>query len=467
MGKLADGTVISVSSHLDASYHWPFYKALYGNKGSLAGVVGFDDSQADSDLLGSDLLWLRPVTTGKYYATGWSTGLQLDLLGAKYVKTAGVSILPNLGAADPVAGNATLTFSDGKLPPTPLTKTLNVAVNDAVTNAPTTDKSFTLKLHPRQSPGQPPAHRHLPAHRQHQAGLQRCRLPEGRQCRRLRLLPEHGPGYRRRFRRIRRLHPPGEIARIRKQLIGERMKISRPLAISMLCNVGLIATLAGLAGRSPHALRVKAIAEGERTGPAVAQAASIPFRWSQIESEDYQQYAANLRAVGCPEHTIETIVGSELVDVFARERAELRQHELSSSNPSPSPTTTGQKLQELESEQKRFLGGVLPGLSTPSTERLNDLVQRTEQAMSTLREPAINGLGMIATNSDSAASNVVQNTETDHTSHTGNPDSGSIQPANLPVKRRARRDLFTPNSNVSGPCGVGVASTTSRFPISD
>src|SRR5437899_3128213 len=32
-----------------------------------------------------------------------------------------------------------------------------------------------------------------------------------------------------------------------------------------------------------------------------------PFDWRQVESEDYRQYVANLRALGCPEQTVRDI----------------------------------------------------------------------------------------------------------------------------------------------------------------
>lgn len=45
------------------------------------------------------------------------------------------------------------------------------------------------------------------------------------------------------------------------------------------------------------------------------------FVWSQIESEDYPTYIANLRAIGCPEPTIRDIIVAEVTQHFARRRA--------------------------------------------------------------------------------------------------------------------------------------------------
>ena len=146
VGKLADGTPFATSAKLAADYSWPFYVALFGGQGSLAGSATFDDAQADSDLSGSNFLWFRPAKlSSKYYPGGWPAGLQIDLLGAKYSKPVGASILPGLGPTDPVNGNATLVLNDGKLTG-PLSKNANIDPANVVTNAPASDKSFKLKL---------------------------------------------------------------------------------------------------------------------------------------------------------------------------------------------------------------------------------------------------------------------------------------------------------------------------------
>ncbi len=41
------------------------------------------------------------------------------------------------------------------------------------------------------------------------------------------------------------------------------------------------------------------------------------FHWSQVESSDYRQYIANLRAVGCPEPTIRDIIIADLNQAYA------------------------------------------------------------------------------------------------------------------------------------------------------
>jgi hypothetical protein len=44
-----------------------------------------------------------------------------------------------------------------------------------------------------------------------------------------------------------------------------------------------------------------------------------PLAWSQLESEDYQEYIARLRAIGCPEQTIRELIIADLDKVMAPE----------------------------------------------------------------------------------------------------------------------------------------------------
>lgn len=55
-------------------------------------------------------------------------------------------------------------------------------------------------------------------------------------------------------------------------------------------------------------------------GTAATSSASIVtnrFNWSHVESADYQQYLANLRAIGCPEKTIRDILIPDIEKTFA------------------------------------------------------------------------------------------------------------------------------------------------------
>lgn len=50
---------------------------------------------------------------------------------------------------------------------------------------------------------------------------------------------------------------------------------------------------------------------------ALPVAGAQPFHWSDIESTDYRQYIANLRAVGCPEPIIHDLILADVNQLFA------------------------------------------------------------------------------------------------------------------------------------------------------
>ena len=80
-----------------------------------------------------------------------------------------------------------------------------------------------------------------------------------------------------------------------------------------------------------------------------------PFSWDQIESADYREYVANLRAVGCPEEVIRDLIGVELNQLFAPRAAAIRPQQCrfywqKYRNEQPGPEQAKQ-LQALEEEQ--------------------------------------------------------------------------------------------------------------------
>src|SRR3954467_13346110 len=46
------------------------------------------------------------------------------------------------------------------------------------------------------------------------------------------------------------------------------------------------------------------------------------FNWSEIESDDYPTFIANLRRIGCPELTIRDIIVADVNQMFAQRRAQ-------------------------------------------------------------------------------------------------------------------------------------------------
>lgn len=146
-GVLADGTKFAASSALSPvglsqKNNVSVYALLYAKKGSFAGAFTLDTAPANSDLSGSDFLWIRPAQTNvKHYLAGWPAGTKVDVLGAKYVvpaKLANTSVFPGLGQT----GAVDLTFADGKLTGT-VVKGATISTANKVT---TSDTTFKLSI---------------------------------------------------------------------------------------------------------------------------------------------------------------------------------------------------------------------------------------------------------------------------------------------------------------------------------
>lgn len=147
---LADGTTATASAPLSKYFQMPLALIIQSTSTvtgmTLGGMLQFDTSLPDSDVTGSGLQWFRPAKAGQsYYPSGWPAGVSLDVIGCKYTAPAGSSVLPGLGAADPVNGNATLLISEGQLASS-ISKNLNISTTNVVTKIPAADASYTLTL---------------------------------------------------------------------------------------------------------------------------------------------------------------------------------------------------------------------------------------------------------------------------------------------------------------------------------
>lgn len=143
-GTLADGTALTASVPLSKALTCPLFTPLYSNGGFIGGQLVLDHESSAADLSASDMLWSRPFLENQHYPYGWSEGLKVDLLGARYRAITGQSILPGLPASD-ADGNADLSFTDGLLTG-PVTKQVSISTTDVVTKIPATDASFTLTI---------------------------------------------------------------------------------------------------------------------------------------------------------------------------------------------------------------------------------------------------------------------------------------------------------------------------------
>src|SRR6266404_3905949 len=81
--------------------------------------------------------------------------------------------------------------------------------------------------------------------------------------------------------------------------------------------VASIVLNACLVGSGIYVLKAWSLSSGisrTRTGSTLSVGAPVTkqvpsrFQWGEIESDDYRVYVANLRAIGCPEETIQDLI---------------------------------------------------------------------------------------------------------------------------------------------------------------
>jgi hypothetical protein len=73
------------------------------------------------------------------------------------------------------------------------------------------------------------------------------------------------------------------------------------------------------------AWKAKAAAVSLRPPPVVVYRSNA-FNWSQLESPDYRQYIANLRAIHCPESTLRDIILTDVMRLYAQRRGQYYQN---------------------------------------------------------------------------------------------------------------------------------------------
>jgi len=85
---------------------------------------------------------------------------------------------------------------------------------------------------------------------------------------------------------------------------------------------------------------------GNTVGANSGSAAISSFSWTEVESQDYRQYIANLRSIGCPEQTIRDVIIAEVNKQYAARENPLKTGLKSTPN-NPSGETAEQKLERL------------------------------------------------------------------------------------------------------------------------
>jgi len=112
-GSIADGSKYSASTKLRANGSAPLFVQLYKKLGAISGEIHFT-STTDTDVAGTDFLWLRPaLPRARVYPLGWPSGLRVDAIGTKYASP--LSLDFGQSVADLLNGNATLAFTGGLL----------------------------------------------------------------------------------------------------------------------------------------------------------------------------------------------------------------------------------------------------------------------------------------------------------------------------------------------------------------
>jgi hypothetical protein len=113
------------------------------------------------------------------------------------------------------------------------------------------------------------------------------------------------------------------------------------------------------------AWKAKAV-ETARPPPAVVVVQTNAFHWSQLESPDYRQYIANLRAIGCPEVTLKDIIMTDVMRLYAQRRGQYEHN--------------GREFKFWETDEKRILK------QTQLEEREKQLAQINKELPAVLRE---------------------------------------------------------------------------------
>lgn len=130
----------------------------------------------------------------------------------------------------------------------------------------------------------------------------------------------------------------------------------------------------------------------------VVEVSVVTFQWRQLESEDYHRYAANLRAIGCPETTVQDILYNDVYKAYAAKLRELHRtyridrHGKSTDFWKPvktnhaAMTARTREVMRLNLEKLRLLYALL-GLDMESTRRERHGVPDTEAARLAFMSP--------------------------------------------------------------------------------
>jgi hypothetical protein len=157
------------------------------------------------------------------------------------------------------------------------------------------------------------------------------------------------------------------------------MRYARPiLALSIAVNIVFMTTAITLWSTRPDEARnggapstpgtvrsepSRTDSQQEKAESGNVPAGPSPFHWSQVESEDYREYMANLRAMGCPEPLVRDLIRAELEDEFRKRHSRIERE------PAP-PWAGGDRRQALQQEYLRQVYALVEEQRSVMTELL-------------------------------------------------------------------------------------------------
>jgi hypothetical protein len=156
------------------------------------------------------------------------------------------------------------------------------------------------------------------------------------------------------------------------------MRPGRWLAISLALNAALFAAILLLL-RAPNDLARRTVGNAPPAESSAVPEHRTNFYWRSLESADYRTYIANLRAISCPEETIQDIIIADVNKLFAARQKELAAA-FSQAYWQPRDTVAVRtrlegenQLRELEQEKHHLIRELL-GVELSNTSRSPDIV---------------------------------------------------------------------------------------------
>ena len=99
-------------------------------------------------------------------------------------------------------------------------------------------------------------------------------------------------------------------------IIAGSVLLNAVLAVAYFSNRGPVAPRADVPV-VVHTNEVRTAMQARALRPMTVEMSTNDFHWGTIESQDYREYIANLREIGCPEETIRDIIIADINKLFA------------------------------------------------------------------------------------------------------------------------------------------------------